>query len=221
MRAERDANVKSKIGVICIILGTLLLLGSSFLVLFNMHQDAEAGNAAADVLPQLVEQIRENTVKEPTVPEKEGELDLDLQIPVDLLTEEDKKMTEIEIDGYAYIGYLSIPALDLELPIMSDWSYPQLKIAPCRYNGSVRGEDLVLMAHNYKSHFGRLSQLNIGDSISFTDMDGVTTSYKVVAKDILEPTAVEEITDGAFDLTLFTCTYGGATRVTVYCDKIS
>ena len=186
-----------------------------------MHQDAEAGNAAADVLPQLVEQIRENTVKEPTVPEKEGELDLDLQIPVDLLTEEDKKMTEIEIDGYAYIGYLSIPALDLELPIMSDWSYPQLKIAPCRYNGSVRGEDLVLMAHNYKSHFGRLSQLNIGDSISFTDMDGVTTSYKVVAKDILEPTAVEEITDGAFDLTLFTCTYGGATRVTVYCDKIS
>ena len=77
------------------------------------------------------------------------------------------------------------------------------------------------MAHNYNNHFGRLSQLNIGDSLCFTSMDGVTTHYTVVAKDILAPTAVEEITEGAYDLTLFTCTYGGASRVTVYCDKES
>ena len=25
--------------------------------------------------------------------------------------------------------------------------------------------------------------------------------------------------DGDFDLTLFTCTYGGESRVTIYCDK--
>jgi sortase A len=128
-------------------------------------------------------------------------------------------MAEVKINGYNYIGYLSIPALELELPIMSSWSYRQLKIAPCRYSGSLRGEDLVLMAHNYSRHFGKISKLNEGDTISFTDVDGVVTYYQVAAMDILEPTAVEVMTSGEFDLTLFTCTYGGGSRVTVCCNK--
>ena len=130
-------------------------------------------------------------------------------------------MTEVEINGNQYIGYLSIPVLGLELPIMSSWSYPKLNIAPCRYTGSVRGEDLVLMAHNYSSHFGKLSQLDLGDMVEFTDMDGVITRYEVVGKDVLDPAAVEEMTSGDFDLTLFTCTYGGGSRVTAYCNRIS
>ena len=51
-------------------------------------------------------------------------------------------------------------------------------------------------------------------------MDGELIFYEVVGKDVLEPTAVEEMTSGDFDLTLFTCTYGGEFRVTVYCDKV-
>ena len=128
-------------------------------------------------------------------------------------------MTEVEIDGHRYIGYLTLPGLELELPVMADWNYPQLRIAPCRYTGSVRGEDLVLMAHNYARHFGGLSELSEGDSVIFTDMDGHVTLYEVIARDILAPTAVAEMTSGDFDLTLFTCTYGGKSRVTVYCDK--
>lgn len=96
-------------------------------------------------------------------------------------------MTEVEIDGYSYIGYLSIPKLELELPIMADWDYARLRIAPCRYTGSVRGEDLVIMAHNYASHFGGLAKLSEGDNVIFTDMDGITTVYEVVAQDILAP----------------------------------
>ncbi|MBR5633023.1 MAG: sortase, partial [Clostridia bacterium] len=67
-------------------------------------------------------------------------------------------------------------------------------------------------------HFGTLSRLNVGDEVSFTDMDGVTTRYRVEAMDILESTAVETMTSGEFDLTLFTCTYSGQSRVTVYCN---
>jgi sortase A len=51
-------------------------------------------------------------------------------------------------------------------------------------------------------------------------MDGNTTAYEVVGKDVLDPTAVEVMTSGEYDLTLFTCTYGGASRVTVYCDLV-
>jgi sortase A len=49
-------------------------------------------------------------------------------------------------------------------------------------------------------------------------MDGKTTVYTVVGTDVLDPSAVEVMTAGEYDLTLFTCTYGGASRVTVYCD---
>lgn len=213
--------MKSKLGVVCIILGVALMLGAVFLYQSNRAEDQVAQEAVVDVMPQLVEQIREHTVQEETVPESEVIPELELQIPVELLTEEDKKMTEVEISGNRYIGYLSIPDLGLDLPIMSTWSYPKLNIAPCRYTGSVRGEDLVLMAHNYNSHFGRISQLDLGDTVVFTDMDGNVVQYEVVGEDLLDPTAVEEMTSGDFDLTLFTCTYGGGNRVTVYCDRVS
>ena len=74
--------MKSKVGTFCIVLGVLLLLGALVLALFNMHQDAAAGNAAAAVLPQLVDQIQENTENESTIPEEEGFPDLELQVPV-------------------------------------------------------------------------------------------------------------------------------------------
>lgn len=211
--------MKSKAGIVCIILGAALLLGALLLSRSNQQENAVAQAEVEEVMPQLVQQIRENTETEETIPEDETIPELELQIPVELLTEEDKEMTEVEIKDNRYIGFLSIPDLGLELPIMSTWSYPQLNIAPCRYAGSVRGEDLVLMAHNYDSHFGRLSQLDLGDGVSFTDMDGQTIYYEVVGKDVLDPSAVEEMTSGAFDLTLFTCTYGGGSRITVYCDR--
>ena len=203
-----------KIGIVCVILGAALLGAALLLLRMNKQEDQSAQGASVTVLPQLVQQVQENTAREEQI------TDDDLLIPVELLTPEQLEMTEVEIDGHAYIGYLSIPKLELELPILSSWSYPKLQIAPCRYYGSLRGEDLVLMAHNYNSHFGRISQLEILDTLSFTTMDGKQITYQVVGKDILDPTAVEEMTNGDFDLTLFTCTYGGRSRVTVYCDRL-
>ena len=200
------------------LLGTLLIIGAIALTYWNQKEDDTALESVAEIVPQLVQQIQNNTDAEDVDPD--ADVIPELQIPVDLLTEEDKKMTAVEIDGNLYIGYISIPALNMELPIMSNWSYAQLRIAPCRYNGSIRGEDLVLMAHNYKSHFGPISRLELGDEVFFTDMDGKTASYAVVGKDILDPSAVEVMTAGEYDLTLFTCTYGGASRVTVYCDLV-
>ena len=49
---------------------------------------------------------------------------------------------------------------------------------------------------------------------------GVSITYQVVGEDILHPTAVEEMTSGDFDLTLFTCNYGSSRRITVYCERV-
>ena len=202
-----------RLGKYCMILGALMLVSALVLFLYNRQEAARAKAAADPLMPQLMEQIQQNAddyVTEPTIP---------VDLPQIGPETAPSAMKTVEIDGHAYIGYLTIPRLNLELPMMADWSYPQLRIAPCRYAGTIAGEDLVLMAHNYARHFGKISTLTPGDPVYFTDMDGVVTAYQVVASDVLQPQAVEEMTAGLYDLTLFTCTYGGKTRVTVYCDR--
>lgn len=189
------------------ILGGLMIAGALVLLLCNEAEQQQAAAASAEVIPKVVEAIQQRSETQsetyPVVPEPERE------------------MSVVQIDGYGYIGFLGMPAIGLELPVMADWNYPQLQIAPCRYTGSTYTDDLVIMAHNYEKHFGKLSKLMTGDVITFTDMNSETTQYQVVAKDILDPTAVEEMTSGAYDLTLFTCTFGGEKRVTILCDRVA
>ena len=199
------------LGVFMVLAGLAMLFAAYRLNQSNTLEDATAELVVTDVLPQLKEEIPEKPSPQAVAQS---------MIPLDHLEPEDLTMTEKVIDGYRCIGYLSLPRIGRDLPILADWDYDLLKKAPCRFTGTLRGNDLVLMAHNYKSHFGRLSEMVIGDQVFFTDMDGVVTEYEVVAKDVLDPTAVEELTAGHYDLALFTCTYGGQSRVTVYCDKV-
>lgn len=213
--------MKAKIGNIFMAVGMVFLLGALSLFVYNQREATAAEQSAQELLPQLIQKMQEDSIT--AEPEQEYEVPPgfeDLDLPPVLPETESEIMSELEIEDHSYIGYLSIPKLGLDLPIMSNWDYDSLKIAPCRYYGSVTGEDLVLMAHNYKRHFGRLSDLTEGDSVLFVDIKGNVTAYEVIAKDVLAATAIEEMTSGAYDLTLFTCTYSGQERITVFCDKI-
>lgn len=132
----------------------------------------------------------------------------------------DMEMPVETVNGIDYIGLLGIPALELELPIISQWSYPNLKTAPCRYKGSAYTDDLILCGHNFPSHFGNLKNLSEGDMVTFTDMAGNEFTYQVVERETLMPTAIEEMESGDWDLTLFTCTVGGKSRVTVRLERM-
>ena len=198
--------MRRKFGVVLMALGLVLLAGAAGLLIWNQQEADKAAAASADLMPKLSEAIRENTPKEQ---QKIHSLVYEEQQPV---------MKTAEIDGHSYIGYLTIPKLGLELPVMSEWSDANLKIAPCRFDGTTMEENLVLAAHNYKKHFGPIRRLKPGDQVIFVDAENVTTVYEVVATDAVAPTAVEEVTAGDYDLALVTCTYGGNTRLVVYCD---
>lgn len=182
-------------------IGAALLIAALALLLYNRAEDETAGSAADEILPSVVAAIGETEDNF----SKDGE-------------EYGTDMAVAEIDGYGYIGYLSIPVLDLELPVMSEWDYTRLKIAPCRYFGSTKTDDLVICGHNYTRHFGTLKNLQEGDLVFFTDMDGVTTAYEVKEVETLQPTQISEMIESGYDLTLYTCTYGGQSRVTVRCE---
>lgn len=206
-------KTKNRIANVLMVVGALLFLAGAGLFAWNQQQAQMADQASDQLLPAVMEAIAAQEVTIASLPEMES------TAPT-AAPERDFSMTEVEIDGYAYIGYLSIPALELDLPVMAQWDYPRLRVAPCRYNGTTKDDDLVIVAHNYKRHFGKISTLNAGDTVLFTDMDGETTVYEVVALDVLSPTAVEEMIAGEYDLTLFTCTYGGKSRVTLRCDRV-
>ena len=181
--------------------GLLLIAAALFLTGYNLFDQMRAQRSAAQAAAQLAERLPQTTQTD---------------VPDYLLTPEMEMPVET-IDGVDYVGVLRIPTLALELPVISQWSYPLLKIAPCRYSGSAYQNNLVLCAHNYASHFGNLKNLHIGAAVTFTDMDGNLFTYQVAELETLPPQAAEEMENGDWDLTLFTCTVGGQSRVTVRC----
>lgn len=192
--------MRHKRGVFQMALGLMLLAAAGGLLARNRAEDRRAGEASDRALRAVNQVIASTAVHG----KKNG------------IGEE---MPEAEIDGQCYIGRLTIPRLKLELPILSEWSDDRLKLAPCRYSGTAAGEDLVLLAHNYRTHFGPIRRLKPGDLVHFADMNGTVFAYQVTATAVLEPAALEEVTAGIHDLTLVTCTYGGQSRLVVYCDQ--
>ena len=200
-----------------ITMGLLLIAAALFLVGYNLYDDARAARSVEQIIGQMDEpQLAETEERGDAAPEGEGRL---AEIP-DYILNPEMDMPEEIIDGHGYIGVLEIPAYGLTLPVMSEWSYPNLKIAPCRYQGSPYTDDLILAAHNYTRHFGNLKCLEAGDRITFTDVDGNVFSYEVALVETLMPTAIDAMESGDWDLTLFTCTIGGAYRVTVRCERL-
>lgn len=208
--------MKRKFGILFIIIGLLLILAAFLLIGYNRYESQSASKASQSVLA-----VMQNTVEETTVSSAVEDVYVDHIDPYDKEAAEiAAEMTEKEIDGEYYIGYLSIPILELELPVISEWSYPRLRIAPCRHFGSTKTDDLVIAAHNYESHFGKLKQLKAGDLLTFTDMDGEKILYEVQVIDVLQPDAVDTVRNSDFDLVLYTCTYGGESRVVVFCNRV-
>ena len=189
------------IGVICVVLGVVCILSSVGFVVYNRWED----ESAEEVAQSLLEGVQ-NIIDEKTAGTDDTE-----KTPTEMST--------VKVDGYDCIGILSVPVLDLELPVLTDWSYVKLKKAPCHYYGTCYETDFVIAAHNFESHFGRLSQLQAGDLVVFTDVNGVDYYYEVVLLETLPPTATEEMITSGFDLSLYTCTPGGGNRVTVRCSR--
>ena len=136
-----------KLGVLMMALGLAMLAGAAGLILHNRTEQANADASAQVALDQIrvVMAQAEEPAEDEMLPE---------EMPVML------------IDGEEYIGYLEMPTIGVTLPVMKDWSYPKLRVAPCRYSGSPQDGAMVIMAHNYERHFGQIKDLPIGADVA-------------------------------------------------------
>ena len=197
--------------------GLILMVSAALLLTYNLWDNRRAEESQEKI---LAEYLSENKKASEVPSDPDGEAANSQNIP-DYLLDPDMEMPEFTLSSLgdiSCIGILEIPALDLKLPVISRWSYPALKLSPCRYYGSAYKGNLVIAAHNYQSHFGGLRTLTPGSEVFFTDAAGNRFSYYVAVTEALTPWSVEDMTSGEWPLSLFTCTLDSQNRVTVRCE---
>ncbi|MEE1227770.1 MAG: sortase [Lachnospiraceae bacterium] len=183
-------------------IGILFFLAALGLTAYNEWDGWRANQASQKIVRELDKEI-------PGKPENQPGWD------------ENREMPTKTINGYKYIGTLYIPKLKLKLPVMASWNYDKLKIAVCRYSGSVYKNNMVIAGHNYARHFSPVKRLPIGTKIVFTDVEGFKYTYNIGWKEVLQPEETKAMVSKGkneqWDLTLFTCTTGGSSRATMRC----
>jgi len=231
---ELRGRRKRRIGTVLLVLGFLAAAAALILTASNYRDDIEAGKSALADLHKMEEMLGIDADGDGLIgstpindfykahgmdaSERSTVRQEDVKNAPVYELHPDMTMPTVDADGHTYVGFLEIPAIKRILPVMDAWSYPNLKIAPCRFVGTVYAHDMIVCAHNYDRHFGLIKTLEEGDKVFFTDVYGDRFSYEVSEVTILQPTDVDEMKDpDDWDLTLFTCTIGGATRVTVRC----
>lgn len=233
---------RKKRGTFPIVLGLLLITAALSIAAYNLYDSFRAEAIANDVLDDLLPQMTKEptpaflkpNVPDPTEQYPDYILNPNMEMPVKAV-ESPIPLAETSGGtgggsgggsggGYAmleYIGVLDIPALGMKLPVLGTWSYSNLTITACRYSGSAYQGNMVICGHNYMSLFGRIGRLSIDDTVEFTDMDGNVFTYQVKEVETVIPQAVQVMTTGDWDLTLFTCTAGAQTRIAVRCVQVS
>ncbi len=194
------------------VIGGLLMSAALFLSIYNIYEDKKAEESAKEVSVQLFKKMDDSI--EQKISEK-------TDVP-DYVRYPEIEMPMLEIEGESYIGFLEIPELNLSLPVMAgEWSETKLKKAPCLYEGSVYMDDMIIAGHNYRSHFSPLKKLKEGTEIYFIDGNGNLFSYQLAWVEVIDEMDVEQMKNQteSWDLTLFTCTYGGRERYTLRCVK--
>ena len=120
---------------VCMVLGLLLIAAALCLFVYN-HREAEL---AAQTAEQALQEISGTSY----ALEQPKESDTHPIIPY-YISEPTIEMPTIEVDGNFYIGVLEIPDQELSLPIISEWNDTRLKQAPCRFQGSVYLNNLII-----------------------------------------------------------------------------
>ena len=132
--------------------------------------------------------------------------------------------------GYKYttIATINIPKINVQYPILDGETDSEqetealLKISPTKFWGANPNEvgNFCIVGHNYRNSkfFSKVPTLVNGDVIEITDSYGKTLRYSVYNKYEVVPddlNCTSQLTNGAKEITLITCTNDSKMRVII------
>ena len=151
------------------------------------------------------------------------------EIKIEDLVKDKTSYLYIAEDGkeYQVAATLSIPKINLNYPVLAETSDELLKNGLTKFWGPNTNEvgNFVIAGHNYKNKkfFGRLDELELGDTMELTDVKGETVTYAVYNIYKVEPNNTDctsQVTNGTREVTLITCTATGTERLIVKAREI-
>lgn len=211
-----------------IILSVILLVAGIILIMIDPIKRFNRRRISEDALKTIESKI--TVVSESTEGSDTEEPKMTYIVP--------RKGNEVEGEGYDYIGeteeteeeeyyeeeyvvlnsigILDIRSINIRYSVWDEATQVALRYGLGHYQDSVMpGEtgNATILGHNYRdgSMFQRLGQVEIGDEVIFTNLDGEDLYFYVVESEIVSADeildyAVGDITDQR-QLTLITCTY--------------
>lgn len=177
------------------IIGGVLVIGTLLLFLYNRWDAHSVSVKSEEVINEIKEYLNQ------------PQLNINDEMPSVIIS-----------DDY-YIGYLTIPSLQVEVAVLDEFDQNKLKIAAARQYGTTYDDDLVIAGYNYKWHFGRFNEIQIGDILAFTNMNGISVIYEVKNIDLVDPYDIEKIQDSDYDLVLYTSNISGKNKIAIFANR--
>lgn len=112
-------------------------------------------------------------------------------------------MPSYSYKGEDYIALIEIPAHSVKLPVISEWNKKTVNSVPCRFFGSAYDGSLIVGGVDREGQFDFVSEIDIGDEVTVTDMRGQEYRYTVKTVKHAKNAEAETLSNGDYDLTLF------------------
>lgn len=124
--------------------------------------------------------------------------------------------------GFVMKGKITIPRTGLECPILENASKKAIEVAvgiQCGVGLNQVG-NTVIAGHNYRNglFFSNNKKIQIGDKINIKDTSGLTVTYTVYSKfetSDQDSSYITRETNGKREITLYTCTDDGESRLVI------
>ncbi len=188
--------MRKKISLLFMTTGMMCILLATGVLIYTQLQERAAASFSHEVVVAFGQEMTETEIR----------------------PDEATKMIGIEHEKY--MGILLLPGIEIELPVADGFSDDSLKQTPCVFSGGIETNDLIIAAHNYEAHFGKLDQVKLGEKVYLLDALGELHTYLAVDKEIIGGTELDKLYAGKWDMTLFTCFHmNNAKRLIVRFEK--
>lgn len=215
--------------VIVIIIGLLIFFG---IRVYRKYYIKQAATDAVDQFKNMLNETQQNTTTETNEILNDVGPSVDLNTLYQNTTSGDSQSGNgVTYMGYDVIGYIEIPATDVEYPIIPEYqsSINALNVGIVMLYPSNIGlnevGNTVLAGHNYRdgSFFSNNKRLQEGDKIYITDTSGERVTYEIYRKyetSTSDSAYMNRDTEGRREISLTTCTDDTSARLIIWAKEV-
>lgn len=188
-----------KSSIIMIFVGAFAVIFAAGAFVYNDVAEERRYDNAVSAVGEIMESIPEPEMR---VPAERGK----------------NMMPSLEIDGENYVAVLEFPSYRFVLPVVSTWHSSYIKSVPCRYQGSVYDNTLVIGSSDEEGQLDFADELEVGDAFYLTDMSG--GQYRFVVEAINHANEInEDKLNSEYDLTIFVQSSGDSAYLLIRCNS--